>query len=102
MRAFLNEIYPEPADDARGRAVTVHRNRTEAIIKRLAKEQRQLRVDFDLQNPSLWLAYNAVQGYEQHDATRRKAFNNPFDRVLKANGSQAVREAEKLALELVP
>jgi len=101
MRAFLNEIYPEPADDARGRAVTVHRNRTEAIIKRLAKEQRQLRVDSDLHNPSLWLAYNAVQGYEQHDATRRKAFNNPFDRVLKANGSQAVREAEKLALEMV-
>lgn len=101
MREFLNEIYPEPADDARGRAVTVHKSRTEAIIQRMQKEQRQLGHKLDAADPTLWLAYNAVQGYEQHDATRRRAFNNPFDRVLKANGSQAVRTAESVALSLV-
>ena len=101
MRDFLNEIYPEPAEDAGRRAVTVHRNRTERILKRMAGEMRRSHVHFDLWNPNAWLAYNAVQGYEQHDATRRQSFNNTFDRILKAGNSQAVRKAEKLALELI-
>ncbi len=101
MRDFLNEIYPEPAEDAGKRAVTVHKNRTERILERLSGEMRRSHVDFDLRNPNAWLAYNAVQGYEQHDATRRASFNNDFDRVLKAGNSQAVRKAEKIALELI-
>ena len=101
MRDFLNEIYPEPAEDAGRRAVTVHRNRTERILERMAGEMRRSHVDFDLRNPNAWLAYNAVQGYEQHDASRRQSFNNTFDRILKAGNSQAVRKAEKLALELI-
>ena len=101
MRDFLNEIYPEPAEDAGKRGVTVHKNRTELILKRLGGEMRRSDVDFDLRNPNAWLAYNAVQGYEQHDATRRKSFNNDFDRVLKAGNSQAVYKAEKLALALI-
>ena len=101
MRDFLCEIYPEPAEDAGKRAVTVHKNRTELILKRLSGEMRRSNVDFDLRNPNAWLAYNAVQGYEQHDATRRKSFNNDFDRVLKAGNSQAVHKAEKLALALI-
>ena len=101
MRDFLCEIYPEPAEDAGKRGVTVHKNRTELILKRLGGEMRRSDVDFDLRNPNAWLAYNAVQGYEQHDATRRKSFNNDFDRVLKAGNSQAVHKAEKLALALI-
>ena len=101
MRDFLCEIYPEPAEDAGKRGVTVHKNRTELILKRLGGEMRRSDVDFDLRNPNAWLAYNAVQGYEQHDTTRRKSFNNDFDRVLKAGNSQAVHKAEKLALALI-
>ena len=101
MRDFLCEIYPEPVEDAGKRGVTVHKNRTELILKRLSGEMRRSNVDFDLRNPNAWLAYNAVQGYEQHDATRRKSFNNDFDRVLKAGNSQAVYKAEKLALALI-
>jgi len=101
MRDFLCEIYPEPAEDAGKRGVTVHKNRTELILKRLSGEMRRSNVDFDLRNPNAWLAYNAVQGYEQHDTTRRKSFNNDFDRVLKAGNSQAVHKAEKLALALI-
>ena len=47
---------------------------------------------------SAWEAYNAVQGYEQHDVNRRGDNIDSFDRITRANDSQAVRTAEKLAL----
>lgn len=96
MVEFLNQIYGEPGDSKR--AVTMHKNRTEAIFKRLQREcatyQMPLTNNFEV---SGWLAYNAVQGYVQHDA-RRKSGTSPFDRMLLANASQEVKMAEKLAL----
>ena len=96
---FLNSIYGEPETDSK-RAVTVHRNRTEAIVRRLMGERirsgrPQMGGDFKV---SAWEAFNAVQGYVQHEATRRSGFDNAMDRLILANGDKAVHSAELLAL----
>jgi len=102
MREFLNEIYGEPADDAGGREITMHRNRTTRIMERLWKElgktgQIQENSDNSSSVPA-WFGYNAVQGYEQHDAIRRRMRGDEdFERILRAANSQ-VLTAEKLAL----
>ena len=97
---FLDQIYPQPEADATKRAVTVHKNRTEAIFKRLQNERYRsqrpaMGADF---NVSLWEAFNAVQGYVQHDATRKSGFTGEFDRILLASRDGAVKQAESLAL----
>ena len=108
MTDFLNEIYGQPTAEqlalaATGqavRAVTTHQNRTEAIWKRLNRE-RNLTGRPQLTNTvSAWEAYNAVQGYVQHDAQAKEGFKGEFDRILRASNSKEVRAAEKLALEL--
>ena len=101
MVEFLDAIYPQPDADAGKRAVTVHKNRTEAIIKRLQNERfasgRDLmKSDFIV---SAWEAYNSVQGFVQHDSSRKSGFTGQFDRIINASRDQAVRKAESLALE---
>lgn len=96
---FLKNIYGEPKDSKRGQ--TVHQNRTEAIFKRLLRECQLTGTPRPSeaggwQVPG-WLAYNAVQGYTQHDA-RRKGGTTDFDRVILASQSQDVLKAEKLVL----
>jgi hypothetical protein len=100
MVDFLNEIYPQPAADADKRGITRHKNRTEEIIKRLQGElyasgREPLKDDFLV---SAWQAYNAVQGYVQHDSSRRSNFAGQFDRIINASRDQAVHKAESLAL----
>ena len=103
MVNFLNSIYPEPAADATQRAVTVHRMRTEAIFKRLQSERfRTGRSAMDDGfTVSAWEAYNAVQGYVQHDAQAKTGFKSDFDRILRASRDANVRKAESLVMELV-
>ena len=96
---FLNELYPQP-EQTEGRAVTVHRNRTEAIVRRVMRERLTtnrptMGHDFRI---SAWEAYNAVQGFVQHDAQARKGFTGEFDRIIRAANDQTVRKAERLAL----
>ena len=96
---FLNELYPQP-EQTEGRAVTVHRNRTEAIVRRVMRERLTtnrptMGQDFRI---SAWEAYNAVQGFVQHDAQARKGFTGEFDRIIRAANDQTVRKAERLAL----
>ena len=100
MVDFLNQIYTQPDEDAGKRAVTVHKNRTEAIIKRLQSElyrsgRPAMNGDFIV---SAWQAYNAVQGYVQHDSSRKRGFASEFDRIINASRDQAVHKAEALAL----
>lgn len=100
MVDFLNAVYPEPDADAGQRAVTIHQNRTEKIFQRLQRERIKtgrtaIGSDFKV---SAWEAYNAVQGFNQWDATRREGFSGEFDRILQAAKSPAVRKAEELAL----
>ena len=103
MVDFLNSIYPEPAADATQRAATVHRMRTEAIFKRLQSERFRtgrdpMTSEFTV---SAWEAFNAVQGYVQHDAQSKKGFKSDFDRILRASRDANVRKAESLVMELV-
>tara|TARA_R110000824_G_scaffold59651_1_gene160019 strand:+ start:1958 stop:2848 length:891 start_codon:yes stop_codon:yes gene_type:complete len=103
MVDFLNSVYGEPATDATQRAVTVHRMRTEAIFKRLQDERFRtgrptMTESFSV---SAWEAYNAIQGYVQHDAQSKKGFKGEFDRILRASRDANVRKAESLVMELV-
>jgi hypothetical protein len=97
MVEFLNSVYGEPGDGPR--ATTMHRNRTEAIFRRLHTERMRtgrpsLNADW---NVSAWEAFNVVQGYVQHEA-RRHGTVTPMDRVMMAATDPAVLRAETVAL----
>jgi len=47
---------------------------------------------------SAWEAFNAVQGYVQHDAQAKKGFKSDFARILRASSDRYVLAAETLAL----
>jgi hypothetical protein len=100
MVEFLRSVYGEPDRDS-GRSVTIHRNRTEAIFRRLTTERMRtgrpdMQTDWVV---SAWEAFNAVQGYVQHDATRR-GNPTPIDRIMIAATDPAVARAEALALSV--
>jgi hypothetical protein len=108
MVDFLNQVYALPSEDEirradaghKVRAVTIHRDRTKLIFDRLWNERQKTGRDLSkgVGTVSAWEAYNAVQGYTQHNATRQAKFDNSFDRILKAGNSMEVLKAEKLAL----
>lgn len=109
MIDFLDQIYGRPSDEQlalantgqRVRAVTSHQSRTEAIWKRLNRERvRTGRSTMTDDRVSAWEAYNAIQGYVQHDAQAKNGFKGEFDRILRASNDASVRKAEKLVLEL--
>jgi hypothetical protein len=98
---FLKEVYGEPDTDSK-RAVTVHKNRTEAIVRRLLGEQVRsgrpsMGSDFKV---SAWEAFNAVQGYVQHETSRKNGFKSEMDRLILANRDTAVHRAEALAMSV--
>lgn len=93
---FLRDIYgtPEP-----GRSETIHKNRTEAILQRLVDERfRSGRPRIENGTVSAWEAYNAVQGFVQHDATRKHVARlGDYGRAVAAYSDAAVIAAEELA-----
>jgi hypothetical protein len=101
MVNFLDGIYGRPDAGAPQREVSIHRNRTEMILNRLMRE----RMKTGRPNPNEiarvtgWEAFNAVQGYVLHDASRSKN-STPFDRAILANRDKRVLKAEELALTL--
>ena len=98
MADFLDQVYGQPNENSKN-SMTRHKNRTEAIFRRLSRERFTTgRGSMDSEfNVSAWEAYNAIQGYVQHDATRK---GNPSDfaRIISAANDQAVKKAESLAL----
>lgn len=109
MIEFLDQIYGRPSDEQLAlaqsgqsvRAVTTHQNRTEAIWKRLNRERvRTGRPIMQSDTVSAWEAFNAIQGYVQHDAQAKSGFKGEFDRILRAANDQAVNKAERMVLEL--
>ncbi len=98
--SFLDAIYPL-VSDATPRSVTIHKNRTEAIVKRVMSEcyrtGRTFGADFMV---SRWMAYNAVQGYVQHVQRAGKGGNrmSRMDQTLMALEDIAVDRAEALAI----
>ena len=102
LTSFLNEIYGEPEKDS-GRGVTVHKNRTEAIFNRLLREKAATdRQDIDptAWEVSLWEAYNAVQGYIQHESSRH---GNPTEmaRIVSSFTSPHLARAESIVARLM-
>jgi hypothetical protein len=100
MVEFLRAVYGEPTAET-GRAVTMHRNRTESIFARLTSERLrsgrpEMQRDWMV---SGWEAYNAVQGYVQHEATRHGKATDMARIVLAANDA-AVQRAERLVFEM--
>lgn len=102
MVDFLNRIYDQPSPDAGQKAVTIHRNRTEAIFNRLTRERLisgrgSMGSDYRV---SAWEAFNAIQGYVQHESRTKAGFKGDFDRILKSGSDPSVLAAERLAIEL--
>ena len=107
---FLVAVYGEPSvnEETGGRSsrsCTIHYNRTREIMDRVINERyRTGRPSFVMGTEftvSAWEAYNAVQGFQQHDATRRKSGKarvTEFDRVILASNDNYVKQAEVLAL----
>lgn len=95
---FLKGVYgPEPTE--KGRKLTVYNDRNKAIRKRVTKEHEKagrptIGDDFVV---TAWEAFNGVQGYEQHEATRKQSPTD-FARMLTSINKTEVRNAERLAL----
>lgn len=102
MVSFLDQVYGRPDEDSK-KAVTIHKNRTEAIFNRLTRERMLtgrpvMADDFKV---SVWEAFNAVQGYTQHEARTKAGFKGEFDRIIRAGSDLSVQKAERLAMQLV-
>lgn len=99
LHTFLDKIYGTPTTE--GRSTTIHENRTKAIFTRVLDERRRSgrpQID-DNFNVSVWEAFNSVQGYVQHDSSR-KGKPNHFDRIILSSQDAAVVGAETLAYNL--
>ncbi len=104
MVDFLDQVYGQPVAGETTRAVTIHENRTKAIFTRLATERARMgkppMIKGDGFTVSAWEAFNAIQGYTQHDATRRGSPGD-FERILLASEDASVLKAETLVMALV-
>jgi hypothetical protein len=97
LAEFLLAVYGTPDEDSK-RSKTIHRNRIEAIFKRVRDERfRAGRPRMTTKTVTAWEAYNAVQGHAQHDATRRGDLDS-FGRILLASRDGFVKRAEELAI----
>jgi hypothetical protein len=84
------------------RGVTTWTKMTEAIMDRVIDERHATGRDaFNNGEPkvvSAWEAFNAVQGYVQHDAQSKTGFKSDFARILRAANDKHVAIAEGIAL----
>jgi len=97
IKDFLLSIYPvnsEASESAQTRA----QNRMEKLITRLLREKEVTGRPRSNQS-SVWELYNCIQGYVQHDKSRKGRIGE-FDRAILAFNDQDVKKAEELALSL--
>ncbi len=95
LPTFLDAVYGQPTEGDTTRSETIHRNRTEAIIRRIMNEK------FAAGRPAMtndmvvtgWEALNAVQGYTQHAKSRHGGIGD-FQRMLLAHNDASVGKAE--------
>jgi hypothetical protein len=98
MADFLRAVYGEPTSDT-GRGATIHKNRTEAIFARVLDERSRsgrpaIKPDWMV---SKWEAFNAVQGFVQHQATRKgDVRDSSFARAIAALNDPIVAKAEEV------
>ena len=90
---FLDAMYGQPVEDSQ-RSLTIHKNRTEAIITRLARERDAAgRPMGSLHEATAWELFNLVQGHTQHEKSRKGRVSE-FDRVILASLDPIVSKAE--------
>ena len=100
VSAFLRKVYGDLPEGATERMRKSHEKRTEKILGRLVRETIQTGRDVrevEAGKCSAWMAYQAVQGYAQHDTSRRGS-PSAIVRAMRSDQSKAVRLAESLAL----
>lgn len=92
---ILKEVYGEPEKDT-GRGATIHKNRTESIVRRILSEQARTGRPAPTNGMvSAWEMFNGIQGYVQHDSTRKGTVTD-FSRIIDASNDRAVKKAETL------
>jgi hypothetical protein len=93
--SFLDQMFPMDAN-ATERSQSMHRARIESIIRRVARERVAVgRNSNDLQTVTGFEAYQAVQGWVQHDRKRRGRPGD-FDRIILAMSDATVARAEDI------
>lgn len=78
---FFQSLYPAQVNE---RSQVRQENKLKAMITRLHKERLDLGVDADIKQASVWELINAVQGYCQHDKTRRTSNKDYAGRAFAA------------------
>ena len=101
LEAFMNKLY-DPSKAESKSALTRHDNRTRLIIQRMQRERLQLGIeDRNLETVNGYELYQAVQGYCQHDKTRRgHADGDKFARATLAFNDSDIKKAQNLIFEL--
>ena len=107
LKDLLAEMFPEPNGDSK-RATTNHNDKINAIWSRITRESYKL----NLETPTLaspmttgWMAYNAIQGYRQHTASRKgekgmSRERKEFERSVSVLDDSTVQRAEELILSM--
>ena len=108
LKDLLAEMFPAPQGDSK-RATTNHNDKINAIWSRVMRESHKL----NLESPSLatnpyttgWMAYNAIQGYRQHTASRKgergmSHDRKEFERSVSVLDDSTVQRAESLILSM--
>lgn len=96
MKDFIQSVYPLP-EKATDRIVKGYQDRLGEIMTRLYTERNALGLPSDdCTTATAWEAFNAVQGYVQHDS-RRNGQISVTERAVLALESPAVAKAAALA-----
>ena len=101
LEAFMDKLY-DPSKFESKSAATRHDSRTRLIIQRLQRERLQLGIeDRNLETVNGYELYQAIQGYCQHDKTRRgHADGDKFTRATLAFNDSDIKRAQNLIFEL--
>ena len=98
IKEMVLAVYGEPSNTDRSR--TMHMNRMESIVERLFNERHRGNYSQDVTDEdeaNAWEMYNAIQGYQQHNAIQRGK-RSELQRAILANNSPAVKTAERLLI----
>ena len=104
LNEFLAKDYPMPKEPSASQR-TRHENRIKSIFSRVYKERLETGRDELKEDPkgdwivSAYEAFNGVQGFVQHDKTRRGKPSS-FQRSMYAVNDEGVKAAEVLALSV--
>lgn len=97
---FIDRIFPANPNMKPGKETTIYNNRINAIKSRIRIEHFHLTQQQLMSNDKIsgWMAYNGIQGYIQHDASRSKKASD-WDRIIMASDDRYVKTAEKIIAE---